>query len=78
MQIRHRSPLLSLWLRQVTKIQKFILLFRAAVIRCLSNIAFEHRVLGVEMDLEKPCKKQLRVQFLQQEQVDQVCFWVPC
>jgi hypothetical protein len=56
------------------------LISRGAVIRCLSNIAFEHRVLGVELDLKKECKKQLRVAYLQQEQVDvnfgyrQCCF----
>jgi hypothetical protein len=51
---------------------------KAAIIRCLSNIAFEHRVLGAETDLKKECKKQLRVAFLQQEQVDQVCIFGNC
>jgi len=42
---------------------------KGAVIRCLSNIMFEHRVLGSDPDLSKDCKKQLRVAYLQQEQV---------
>ncbi|CAD5216477.1 unnamed protein product [Bursaphelenchus xylophilus] len=41
-----------------------------AIIRCLSNIMFEHKVLGESKDLHKECKKQLRTAFLQQEQVD--------
>ena len=48
------------------------LFLRGAVIRCLSNIVFEHRVLGENKDLSKQCKKQLRVAYLQQEKVD-VC-----
>uniref|UniRef100_A0AC35TWW4 Golgi apparatus protein 1 n=1 Tax=Rhabditophanes sp. KR3021 TaxID=114890 RepID=A0AC35TWW4_9BILA len=43
---------------------------KGAVIRCLSNIAFEHRILESKLDLSKDCKKQLRVQYLQQEQVN--------
>uniref|UniRef100_A0AC34Q7S5 Golgi apparatus protein 1 n=1 Tax=Panagrolaimus sp. JU765 TaxID=591449 RepID=A0AC34Q7S5_9BILA len=43
---------------------------KGAVIRCLSNIMFEHRILGETPDLAKDCKKQLRVAYLQQEQVD--------
>jgi hypothetical protein len=36
----------------------------------LSNIVFEHRLLGEKKDLTKDCKKQLRAAYLQQEQVD--------
>ncbi|KAL3080502.1 hypothetical protein niasHT_038939 [Heterodera trifolii] len=43
---------------------------KGAIIRCLSNIVFEHRVLGEHKDLSKDCKKQLRVAYLQQEQFD--------
>uniref|UniRef100_A0A915DY09 Golgi apparatus protein 1 n=1 Tax=Ditylenchus dipsaci TaxID=166011 RepID=A0A915DY09_9BILA len=43
---------------------------KGAIIRCLSNIMFEHRVLGEAKDLHKDCKKQLRVAYLQQEQVN--------
>ncbi|CAK5075005.1 unnamed protein product [Meloidogyne enterolobii] len=43
---------------------------KGAIIRCLSNIVFEHRILGIDKDLSKDCKKQLRVAYLQQEQVD--------
>uniref|UniRef100_A0A7E4VEA0 Golgi apparatus protein 1 n=1 Tax=Panagrellus redivivus TaxID=6233 RepID=A0A7E4VEA0_PANRE len=43
---------------------------KGAVIRCLSNIMFTHRVLGENPDLSKDCKKQLRVAYLQQEQFD--------
>ncbi|KAH7727487.1 Cysteine rich repeat family protein [Aphelenchoides avenae] len=43
---------------------------KGAIIRCLSNIMFEHRVLGENKDLRKECKKQLRVAYLQQAQVD--------
>lgn len=49
--------------------------FRGAIIRCLSNIVFEHRLLGVSTDLGKECKKQLRAAYLQQEQVD-VSFYI--
>ncbi|KAI1702818.1 cysteine rich repeat domain-containing protein [Ditylenchus destructor] len=43
---------------------------KGAIIRCLSNIMFEHRVLGEKKDLRKECKKELRVAYLQQEQVN--------
>uniref|UniRef100_A0A914H8J5 Golgi apparatus protein 1 n=1 Tax=Globodera rostochiensis TaxID=31243 RepID=A0A914H8J5_GLORO len=43
---------------------------KGAIIRCLSNIVFEHRVLSEQKDLGKDCKKQLRVAYLQQEQFD--------
>lgn len=43
---------------------------RAEIIRCLSSVAFEHRLLGTPEDLQKECRKQLRVAYLQQEQVD--------
>ncbi|GMR35933.1 hypothetical protein PMAYCL1PPCAC_06128 [Pristionchus mayeri] len=43
---------------------------KAEIIRCLSSVAFEHRLLGTPEDLQKECRKQLRVAYLQQEQVD--------
>ncbi|TMS33552.1 hypothetical protein L596_001281 [Steinernema carpocapsae] len=43
---------------------------KGSIIRCLSEIQFEHRVLSSEKDLQKECKKQLRVAYLQQEQVN--------
>ncbi|KAK0393485.1 hypothetical protein QR680_000235 [Steinernema hermaphroditum] len=43
---------------------------KGSIIRCLSEVQFEHRVLGNEQDLTKDCKKQLRVAYLQQEQVN--------
>ncbi|KAI6197524.1 hypothetical protein M3Y94_01234100 [Aphelenchoides besseyi] len=43
---------------------------KAAIIRCLSNIVFEHRVLGTQTDLDKECKKQLREAFRAQEKVN--------
>uniref|UniRef100_A0A915AS27 Golgi apparatus protein 1 n=1 Tax=Parascaris univalens TaxID=6257 RepID=A0A915AS27_PARUN len=43
---------------------------KAQIIRCLSTVMFEHRVLGSPADLEKDCKKQLKVAYLQQEQVN--------
>uniref|UniRef100_A0A0N5BCS7 Golgi apparatus protein 1 n=1 Tax=Strongyloides papillosus TaxID=174720 RepID=A0A0N5BCS7_STREA len=43
---------------------------KGAIIRCLSNIVFEHKVLGTKLDISKECKSQLKVQFLQQEQVN--------
>jgi Golgi apparatus protein 1 len=43
---------------------------KGAIIRCLSNIMFEHRVLGESRDISKDCKRQLKLQYLQQEKVD--------
>jgi Golgi apparatus protein 1 len=43
---------------------------KGAIIRCLSNIMFEHRVLGSTPDITKDCKRQLRAAYLQQEQVN--------
>ncbi|KAI6216457.1 hypothetical protein M3Y99_01820900 [Aphelenchoides fujianensis] len=36
----------------------------------MDGIVFEHRVLGTPTDLDKECKKQLRVAFLEQEKVN--------
>ncbi|CEF59806.1 Cysteine-rich Golgi apparatus protein 1 repeat and Cysteine-rich Golgi apparatus protein 1 repeat,eukaryote-containing protein [Strongyloides ratti] len=43
---------------------------KGAIIRCLSNIVFEHKVLGNKLDISRDCKNQLKVQYLQQEQVN--------
>ncbi|PAV55880.1 hypothetical protein WR25_13801 [Diploscapter pachys] len=43
---------------------------KSEIIRCLSEVRFEHKVLGHQDDLSAPCKKQLRVAYLQQEQVE--------
>lgn len=43
---------------------------KAEIIRCLSSVMFEHRLLGTPEDLDKDCKKQLKVAYLQQEQVN--------
>ncbi|CAJ0931783.1 unnamed protein product, partial [Mesorhabditis belari] len=43
---------------------------KASIIRCLSEVQFLHRVLGQSDDLAKDCKKQLRVAYLEQEQVE--------
>ncbi|VBB25732.1 unnamed protein product [Acanthocheilonema viteae] len=48
----------------------FIELFRAEIIRCLSTVMFEHKVLGTPDDLEKDCKKYLKAAYLHQEQFD--------
>jgi len=36
----------------------------------LSQIVFEHKLLGQKKDVSKECKKQLRAAYLQQEQVN--------
>lgn len=46
---------------------------RSEIIRCLSEVRFEHKVLGSNSDLSEPCKKQLKVAYLQQEQVEVSC-----
>ncbi|EYC08555.1 hypothetical protein Y032_0065g3610 [Ancylostoma ceylanicum] len=43
---------------------------KSEIIRCLSEVRFEHKVLGSNSDLSEPCKKQLKVAYLQQEQVE--------
>ncbi|CAI4232920.1 unnamed protein product [Auanema sp. JU1783] len=43
---------------------------KAEIIRCLSEVRFKHKVLGQTADLSDPCKKQLKVAYLQQEQVE--------
>uniref|UniRef100_A0A158Q8S0 Golgi apparatus protein 1 n=1 Tax=Elaeophora elaphi TaxID=1147741 RepID=A0A158Q8S0_9BILA len=43
---------------------------KAEIIRCLSTIMFEHKVLGTPDDLEKDCKKYLKAAYLHQEQFD--------
>ncbi|CAB3405076.1 unnamed protein product [Caenorhabditis bovis] len=43
---------------------------KGEIIRCLSEVRFEHKVLGAERDLSDACKKQLKVAYLQQEQVE--------
>ncbi|VDK72684.1 unnamed protein product [Litomosoides sigmodontis] len=43
---------------------------KAEIIRCLSTIMFEHKVLGTPDDLEKDCKKYLKSAYLHQEQFD--------
>ncbi|VDN05170.1 unnamed protein product [Thelazia callipaeda] len=43
---------------------------KAEVIRCLSTVMFEHKVLGTKDDLEKDCKKHLKTAYLHQEQVN--------
>uniref|UniRef100_A0A0N4ZII0 Golgi apparatus protein 1 n=1 Tax=Parastrongyloides trichosuri TaxID=131310 RepID=A0A0N4ZII0_PARTI len=43
---------------------------KGEIIRCLSNIVFEHKILDSKVDISKGCKQQLRVQYLQQEQVN--------
>lgn len=48
-------------------------LCRAEIIRCLSSVTFEHRVLGTAEDLSKECRKQLKTAYLQQEQVNVSC-----
>lgn len=48
----------------------FVKLFRAEIIRCLSTVMFEHKVLGTADDLEKDCKKYLKAAYLHQEQVN--------
>uniref|UniRef100_A0A183D5U9 Golgi apparatus protein 1 n=1 Tax=Gongylonema pulchrum TaxID=637853 RepID=A0A183D5U9_9BILA len=41
---------------------------KAEIIRCLSTVMFEHKVLGTPDDLEKDCKKHLKTAYLHQEQ----------
>jgi len=36
---------------------------------------FEHRVLGKTEELQKDCKKQLKVQYLQQEKASVSIVW---
>lgn len=43
---------------------------KGEIIRCLSEVRFEHKVLGTNGDLTEPCKHQLKVAYLQQEQVE--------
>ncbi|EGT52320.1 hypothetical protein CAEBREN_08410 [Caenorhabditis brenneri] len=43
---------------------------KGEIIRCLSEVRFEHKVLGSPKDLTDDCKKQLKVAYLQQEQVE--------
>ncbi|KAK6039819.1 cysteine rich repeat-containing domain protein [Cooperia oncophora] len=43
---------------------------KGEIIRCLSEVRFEHKVLGTTADLSEPCKHQLKVAYLQQEQVE--------
>ncbi|XGW08842.1 hypothetical protein V3C99_011284 [Haemonchus contortus] len=43
---------------------------KGEIIRCLSEVRFEHKVLGTDADLTEPCKHQLKVAYLQQEQVE--------
>ncbi|VDK41856.1 unnamed protein product [Anisakis simplex] len=43
---------------------------KAQIIECLSTIIVEHRVLGMPADLDKECKKQVKVEYLQQEEVN--------
>ncbi|CAJ0586700.1 unnamed protein product, partial [Mesorhabditis spiculigera] len=43
---------------------------KASIIRCLSEIVFEHKVLGHPKQLKPDCKKQLKVAYLEQEQFD--------
>ncbi|KAJ1370206.1 hypothetical protein KIN20_031890 [Parelaphostrongylus tenuis] len=43
---------------------------KGEIIRCLSEVRFEHKVLGTTADLSDPCKRQLKVAYLQQEQFD--------
>ncbi|WKX97247.1 hypothetical protein Q1695_013144 [Nippostrongylus brasiliensis] len=43
---------------------------KGEIIRCLSEVRFEHKVLGSSADLTEPCKHQLKVAYLQQEQFD--------
>ncbi|KJH51316.1 cysteine rich repeat-containing domain protein [Dictyocaulus viviparus] len=43
---------------------------KGEIIRCLSEVRFEHKVLGTSADLSEPCKRQLKVAYLQQEQVE--------
>ncbi|VDK72616.1 unnamed protein product [Onchocerca ochengi] len=43
---------------------------KAEIIRCLSTVMFEHKVLGTPDDLEKDCKKYLKAAYLHQEQFD--------
>ncbi|KAK6025173.1 cysteine rich repeat-containing domain protein, partial [Ostertagia ostertagi] len=43
---------------------------KGEIIRCLSEVRFEHKVLGTSADLSEPCKHQLKVAYLQQEQVE--------
>ncbi|CAI5443373.1 unnamed protein product [Caenorhabditis angaria] len=43
---------------------------KGEIIRCLSEVRFEHKVLGAAKDLTDECKKQLKVAYLQQEQVE--------
>ncbi|CAD6195709.1 unnamed protein product [Caenorhabditis auriculariae] len=43
---------------------------KGEIIRCLSEVRFEHKVLGTAKDLSDACRKQLKVAYLQQEQVE--------
>lgn len=52
------------------KIKHVFSVFRGEIIRCLSEVRFEHKVLGTNGDLTEPCKHQLKVAYLQQEQVE--------
>lgn len=52
----------------ILKNNSLFLHFRADIMRCLSSVAFENKLLGGP-DLDKDCKKEFKKQYIQQEKV---------